>query len=480
MTTNKVPIPPPLRGTIKKRDNKAFEKLTAQTRNRKDKNQETQTISTNTKDSFTETKENSLNSYREQSEVNSNTPIHVNNGARPSSSIDRKSSMETVKRRPLSTPPRYQTEPMSHRDSHKITSRSKYNDSLETNSLYGYVPIHLRGVNYKNDIFEVLKDKVEQCSSSFHNSFIRLNKSVGATGWRVPKEDFKKALIKDFHLFEDTTDGDTLEHIEIRKYQEQQKRELDKFIDEAASNNDGYIRYDDFVRAIKNLDKKVSIHSTTTERQARYSSTMSNQIKNIIEAKKKQRQEKAQMKPPPFAMYDETENYEYYYYEKYKERLKALRSCFSQVITVDGCEKVLNRAFVAGLLKFDRYLTEREANEMISFLDSKKRGYIDLKEFMDRFAIHILNSKSLRGTCETGFMHMYWPKSLEETAPRAETMEKLREQKAKHVFKSKSKPTRTSFLRKEETLRSRTNSNRSSLSAIGKALGKKSDRKSVV
>lgn len=324
------------------------------------------------------------------------------------------------------------------------------NASLDAGrTTFEYVPHHLHLVNYKNDIFEVLKDKIDQHSNSFHQSFKRLNKSIGYQGWCVRKEDFRQALIKDFHLFEEIPPGESIEHREIKRYQDEQKRKLDEFLNEATSS-DGYIRYSDFIRAVKGLDKRVNVMSTTAERQARYSSTMSNQANAIIANRMSQMLEKGKLKPPPFALYDESEKYEQLYFQRYKDRLDALRGSFGHFDVMNNHERVPYEVFKQGLLKFDRYMTEREVNEMYKFLDPKKTGFVDVGEFMDRFAVQILNNKSLRGTCETGYTHMQWPRSLIEVRPRSAELEHLREKSSKHVLKAKSRGTRTVHLRKDK------------------------------
>jgi Ca2+-binding EF-hand superfamily protein len=335
--------------------------------------------------------------------------------------------------------------------SYKLPSfNNKFDDS------YSYVPYHLARANYKNDIFEVLKDKLDAQASSFHHSFQRLNKSVGYMGWEVPKEDFKTALVKDFHLFEDTNtaSADPAEHEAVRHYQSLQRQKLDEFIDKADTKGDGYIRYSDFIKAVKDLDKQVSVHSTTSERQARYGSTMNNQIQNIVEQKKKDRIARKELKPPPFALYDEAEQYEMYFLKKYKNRLGQLKNSFHHFDVMGEHEKIPHQVFKEGLLGFDKYMTEREVNEMIRYMDPNNKGFINLKVFMDRFGVEMLKSKSLRGTVENGFMSMQWPHSLVEVVPRQHVMDELRIKNSKNTLQARSKPTRTQFLRNDAIQRS--------------------------
>jgi Ca2+-binding EF-hand superfamily protein len=314
-----------------------------------------------------------------------------------------------------------------------------------------YVPDHLKNANYKMDIFELLKDKLDQHSGTFLNSFRRLTKSAGYSGFTIDKEMFKQALIKDFHLF-DPQIGSSSEHAEIRKYQENQKRKLDEFIEKSDVNKDGFIRYNDFLRVISDLDRSANQLTTQSQRHSRYASTMNANPEKHMQDKKMQQEMKRTSTDPPFALYNEAEKYDMYFIRKHQEKLQKLRNIFTYLGHDPSSDKVSLEIFKKGIQRFDRYVVDREVEEIIDMLGTRKSGYIDLNEFMNKYAIDILKTKAFRGSFETLYP-LQWPGTLEKTTSRAEMIEKLREKGSKNQMKGSISNTRYNVMRADKIKR---------------------------
>jgi Ca2+-binding EF-hand superfamily protein len=314
----------------------------------------------------------------------------------------------------------------------------------------GYVPDHLKDVNYKMDIYELLKDKFDQHSGTFHSTFRRLTKSAGYSGFTIDREMFKQALVKDFHLFEDDMNS-SADHEEIRKYQNQQKDKLESFIDRADVNKDGYIRYNDFLRVISELDRSANQHTTQSQRHSRYSSTMVDPEKRKQD-KLKEKEMKKQTTDPPYALYNEAEKYELYFVRKHQERLHKLRTIFCHLGLDPNATQVPLDIFRKGVQKFDRYIVDREIEEIIDVLGARKNGWVDLDDFMDKFALDVLKPKTFRGSYET--LHVLeWPQTLEETVSRADRIKSMREKSEKHLMKGNISNTRYNVMRADKIKR---------------------------
>jgi len=113
-------------------------------------------------------------------------------------------------------------------------------------------------------------------------------------------EDFKEAIVRDFHLFEKHS-GDGAND-KIQAYQKRQKDMLDKMIQAAsAANKDGFIRFNDFVRLVSKLNDNKSLQCTTKNiSHSRFASSMGKNVKEVLEKKQKQLEDNKTIKPPPY------------------------------------------------------------------------------------------------------------------------------------------------------------------------------------
>ncbi|KAL9649467.1 hypothetical protein ABK040_000706 [Willaertia magna] len=327
--------------------------------------------------------------------------------------------------------------------SNKSTRNKTYNE---------YTPYYLRNVDYDNDILEVLKNKIDSQSRSFHDSFRRLKQSVGNEGWKVSLEDFKQALIKDYHLLENISE-DIPNFEAIKNYQQTQLNQLEEFVKQADSTGDGYIRFGDFVRAVEDIEGKVPKNSTSSQRELRYSSSMNNSAIKRKQDLLHTLEEKQKTKPcikPPFAEIEYVPSEATQAYNAYKQKLNSLRNAFQ--ITGDENEKIPLDVFREKLKKFDRYIQDREIDDIINVLGARKKGYILLKDFMEHYGIETLKTKSFRGSYEAT-KTLQWPKTLVPYKTTNELIDELRDKKGKSKLKSGFHNTRSNILRSDKIKR---------------------------
>lgn len=150
------------------------------------------------------------------------------------------------------------------------------------------------------DIEEILFDKFDTFSENYRSAFKRILQSIGkANGSKMKIEDFKEAIVRDFHLFEKKSGEGANDRIQA--YQKRQKDMLNDLIDQASiENKDGFIRFNDFVRLVSKLNDNKSIHcSTKNISHSRFASTMGKNVKEVLEKKQQQLIDNKTIKPPP-------------------------------------------------------------------------------------------------------------------------------------------------------------------------------------
>ncbi|EFC43751.1 predicted protein [Naegleria gruberi] len=316
-----------------------------------------------------------------------------------------------------------------------------------------HVPTHLRDLDYSksNDVLEVVKDKIHGLSPSLSEAFRRIKQATGYTGGKVKSDDFKKAIIKDFHLL-DEVPSDLPNFLAVQQYQNEQVKKIDEFIRMADPNNDGYFGYSEFNRAMEQLEKQLGTNTTTSQRESRYCGTMNHeairrrrerneqQIERIMDPKKER---------APYGVHDDLVHSINQVNTSYNNKLENLRSAFP---IYGDTDRVPLSVFRETLKKFDRYILDVDLDQMIESLHGKRRGYISLNEFMNAYGFETIKSKSFRGSYES-VKPLQWPATLENQSSTSDKIRDLRDKHTKKKLKGRVNNTRTNILRAEEIRR---------------------------
>ncbi|KAF0978574.1 hypothetical protein FDP41_002394 [Naegleria fowleri] len=314
-----------------------------------------------------------------------------------------------------------------------------------------HVPVHLRNVDYSqtNDVLEVVKNKIHSLSPNLSEAFRRIKQATGYTGNKVRAEDFKRALVKDFHLLEDISD-DTPNFKAVKQFQTEQIKKLDEFIKMADPKGEGAFGYSDFIRAMEELDRKLGTNSTTAQRETRYCGSM------IDEAMKRRREKTEQyiekiMDPKkdraPYGVAEDLVKNTDVSKSVYYTRMELLRNTFG----VEN-DKIPIPLFRDALKRFDRYILDVDVDQIIENMGAKKKGYISLNEFMNNYGFETIKSKSFRSSYEN-VKGIQWPQTLEYNPTKEEIMSSMRENKNKKKVRGRINNTRTNILRGEEIRR---------------------------
>ncbi|KAG2392300.1 hypothetical protein C9374_012552 [Naegleria lovaniensis] len=314
-----------------------------------------------------------------------------------------------------------------------------------------HVPVHLRNVDFTqtNDVLEVVKNKIHSLSPNLSEAFRRIKQATGYTGNKVRAEDFKRALVKDFHLLDDISE-ETPNFKAVKHFQTEQIKKLDEFIKMADPKGEGSFGYSDFIRAMEELDRKLGTNSTTAQRESRYCGSMTDDAL-------KRRREKTElyiekmMDPKkdraPYGVADDLVKNTDTSKSVYFTRMESLRNTFG----VEN-DKIPIPLFRDALKRFDRYILDVDVDQILENMGAKKKGYISLNEFMNHYGFETIKSKSFRSSYEN-VKGIQWPQTLEYNPTKEEIMNSMREKKNNKKVRGRINNTRTNILRGEEIRR---------------------------